>query len=78
MNVLGNHLQSGSLQSEADVHELCNMFTNQSPFKFCPGINWEHYEDHYHNVIQYHLKSVRLSTAPFKRVNSVNCNLWYK
>ena len=38
VNVLGNHFQSGSLQSEADVHELCNMFSNQS-------------EDHYHNVI---------------------------
>ena len=78
VNVLGNHCQSGSLQSEADVHELCNMFSNQSPFKFCPGIDWEHYEDHYHIVIRYHLKSVRFSTAPFKRVDSVNCKLWYE
>lgn len=78
VNVLGNHFQSGSLQSEAHVHELCKMFSNQAPFKFCPGINWEHYEDHYHNVIRYHLKSVRFSTAPFKRVDSVNCKLWYK
>ena len=75
MNVLGNYFQSGSLQSEIDVHELCS---NQSPFKFCPGINSEHYEDHYHNVIWYHLKSVRFSTVPFKRVDSVNCDLWYK
>ena len=66
VNVLGNHLQSGSLQNEADVHKSCKMFLNQSPFKFCPGSNWDHYQHHYHNVIRYHLKSVRFSTIPFK------------
>ena len=77
VNVLGNYFQSGLLQSETDVHELCSMFSNHSPFKFCHGIDWEHYEDHYHSVIRYHLKSVRFSTAPFKRVDSINYKLWF-
>jgi len=51
LKVLGNHLQSGMLQSEADMHELCRMISNQSPYTFCPGIDCEHYESHYHNVI---------------------------
>jgi len=78
LKVLGNHLQSGMLQSEADVHELCRMMSNQSPFKFCPGIDCEHYESHYHNVIRFHTKSVRCSTDPFQRIDSLNCKLWFK
>ena len=33
VNVLGNNLQSGLLQSESDVHELCDM-SNRSSYKF--------------------------------------------
>ena len=78
MNVLGSHLQSGTLQSEADVHELCQMLMNRAVYNFCPGIDFKHYEEHYHSVICYHLKSVKHSTASFQQVDSVNCKLWYQ
>ena len=66
VNVLGIKLQSGLVSSGAEVHELCRMFSNQSQYKFCPGIEWDFYEEHYHSVIRYHLKSVRYTTAPFE------------
>ena len=34
VNVLGVMLQSGSVTSDAEVYELCKMFTDQSAFKF--------------------------------------------
>ena len=58
--------------------KLCQMFSDQFGYGFCPGIEWDFYEEHYHSVIRYHLKSVRYSTAPFRRVDSVNCVLWFK
>ena len=39
-------LQFGLVSSGAEVHELCRMFSNQSQFKFCPGIEWDFYEEH--------------------------------
>ena len=75
---MGYHLESGSLHSEAEVHKLCEMMSRKSPYKFCPGIDSQHYEEHYHNAIRFHVKSVRCSTAPFQRVDSLNCKLWYK
>ena len=78
VNVLGFLLQSGSVSTAAEVHELCKMFSSQSPYKFCPGIEWDFYEEQYHSIIRYHLKSVRYCAAPFQRVDSVNCMLWYQ
>ena len=50
VNVLGIKFQSGLVSSGAEVHELCRMFSNQS--QFCPGIEWDFYEEHYHSVIR--------------------------
>ena len=35
------------------------MFKGQLAFKFYPGIELDFYEEYYHSVIHYHLKSVR-------------------
>ena len=78
VNILGNTLQSGSVTSAAEVHELCEMFADQSAYKFCPGIEMDFYEEHHHSVIRYHLKSVRYCAVPFRHVDSLNCKLWYK
>ena len=78
VNVLGVVIQSGSVSTDEEVHELCNMFSDQSSYKFCPGIEWDLYEEYYHKVICYHLRCVRYSIAPYQRVDSVNCARWYK
>ena len=78
VNILGNTLQSGSVTSAAEVHELCEMFADQSAYKFCSGIEMDFYEEHHHSVIRYHLKSVRYCAVPFRHVDSLNCKLWYK
>ena len=81
VNLLGTEFMSGTLYTETDVYNLCEMFSDQSslsPYKFCPGIDWDYYEEHYHSVIRFHLKSVRQCTAPFKRIDSVNCKRWFQ
>lgn len=78
VNILLTRFQSGKVSSDAQVYELCEMFSSQSPYKFCLGIDWELYEEQYHAVIRFHLKSVRYCTTPFQRVDSVNCALWFK
>jgi len=77
INALSFHVESGTIANDGDVHELCHRFSNQLSYKFCSGIDWNVYEEKY-QVIRYHLKSVRYSTSPFQRVDSVNCPLWFK
>ena len=77
INALGFHVESGTIANDGYVHELCHRFSNQSSYKFCPGIDWNAYKEKYHQVIRYHLKSVKYSTS-FQRVDSVNCPLWFK
>ena len=78
LNVMGYHLQSGLLQGEAEVHELCQMMSSQSPYKFFPGFDSQYYEEHYQDVIRFPVKSVRYSMVPFVQINSLNCKLWFK
>jgi len=75
VNILGFMLQFGSVGSYKEVHQLCEMFSDQTGYRFCPGIKWDFYED---RVIRYHLKSVRYSTTPYRCVDSVNCLLRFK
>ena len=77
MSILGVTVLSGLVRTNEAVHDLCKMFSDQS-YKFCHGIEWDLYEEHYRSAIRYHLKSVRYSSAPFQRVDSANCVLWYK
>jgi len=77
VNIPGSKFMSGTINSDADVFALCEMFSDQSPYKLCPGLDWNQYEEHYHRVIRYHSKSVRYCTAPFRRVDSPKCKLWF-
>ena len=78
INALAFHVESGTLASVEDLDDLCKRFSSQSLYKFCPGIDWNVYEQKYHQVIRYHLKSVRYSTFPYQRVDSVKCVVWFK
>ena len=68
---------SGVLDSIYDVLELCNKFSTGSDYKFCPGIDPQHYKLHYYEMIRFDLKSVRQAIEPFVHVDSVNCKLWF-
>ena len=69
--------KQGEVKTIEDVHEVCHDFSNVSKFKFCPGIDPDYYEEEYHKVIRFHIKSVRVCHFPFLRVDSVNCKLWF-
>jgi len=78
INSLGFHVESGTITSASDLHELCQGFAGHFSYKFCPGIDWKMYQENYYEVIRYHLKSVRYTTFPIQRVDSVSCPLWFK
>ena len=69
--------REGEVKSIDEVEELCILFCQKSDYKFCPGIDPVHYENEYHKMIRFHIKSVRQSEFPFSRVDSVNCKLWF-
>ena len=69
--------KEGQLESIDDVFELCSILGNKSKHKFCPGIDFDYYEREYYQAIRFHIKSVRQSSYPFSRVDSVNCKLLF-
>ena len=65
------------LHSIADLSELCKKLSADSDYKFCLGIDPQHYKLHYYETIHFDLKSVQQTIEPFVRVDSVNCKLWF-
>ena len=78
VHVLMKKWESGEVKCVADVKELCEKFSADSSYKFCPGINPDHYKFHYYEAIRFDIKSVRQTKEPFARVDSVNCKLWFQ
>jgi len=76
VHILMQRLEAGTVSNEEDVFCLMERFSNASLCKFCPGIEWAFYQEHYFKVIRFHLKSVRCTETPFYRVDSVNCKLY--
>ena len=77
VHVMMKKWDSGVLDSIADLLELCRKFSADSDYKFCPGIDPQHYKLYYYEMIRFDLKSVRQTIEPFVRVDSVNCKLWF-
>ena len=58
VHILLCELESGIVSNEDDVHRVLERFSIASPNKFCPGLEWSHYQSHYFDEIRFHLKSV--------------------
>lgn len=71
-------LENGHLSNVDEVHALLKRFSDESSHKFCPGIDWTHYQEHYFNVIRFHLKIVWHTVAPFYRVDAIKCKLCFE
>jgi len=78
IQVLLNSVQSGTVETLGTVRPLINMVSPNSNYKFCPGLEYQHYFDFYFSVIGYHIKTVRLWERPFQRVDSINCVLLHQ
>ena len=76
-SVLMRTWKVGEVRSVEDIIELSHDFSNKSVYKFCPGIDPQHYEEEYHEILRFHIKSVRLCQFPFIRVDSIDCKLWF-
>jgi len=78
VHVLMRLWKSASFEDVAEIRELCYIMEQKSEYKFCPGVEPDHYKKEYHDVIRFHIKSVRLLEFPFNRVDSVNCSMLHK
>ena len=76
--ILMRVLRRASFERVEELAAVCQMIGNNSNHKFCPGIEMEHYISEYYESIRYHIKSVRVTEFPFKRVDSKNCQLFFE
>ena len=67
-----------TFETVEDITSLCKIIGEKSQYKFCPGIQYEQYMSDYYEVIRFHIKSVRITEFPFKRIDSVNCTLLFQ
>ena len=70
--------KAGEVKSVEDIIKLCHDFSNKSVYK-C-GIDPYYYEEEYHKILCFHIKSVQLSQFSFMRIpameksaNEVKC-----
>ena len=78
MHILMLELENGVVRDQSEVHELLKRFGVTSTYKFCAGIEWSYYHEHYFEAIRFDIKSVRRTEAPFYRIDSVNCKMWFE
>ena len=78
VQVLFTNVDSGIVRDPDHFMEICKTISDSSGYKFCPGLQIDHYYAHYYAVIWYHIKSVRVWEHPFKRIDSRNCLLWHE
>ena len=77
VHVLMREWKHSRFESVAEIRELCLLFDEKSEFRFCPGVDPELYNEHF-DVFHFHVKSARLQDFPFRRINSVNCKMFFK
>lgn len=77
VHVLMREVERGHLtDNPEEVLYLCNRYSTKSTtHKFCPGIQPSVYEQQ-REIIRFDLKSVRKTTEPFSRVDSIGCKMW--
>ena len=76
--VLFSTLQDGNVSTLSQFISVCSFLSNNSQYKFCPGLDEKTYFDTYFSTIRYHIKSVRIWEKPFTRIDSKNCSLWHQ
>ena len=77
-HILMQRLKAGTVSNEENIFCLLERFSSASLCKFCPGIEWTLYQEHYFKVIRFHFKSVRCAETPFYPVDSVNSKHWFE
>ncbi|XP_065911308.1 uncharacterized protein [Dysidea avara] len=76
--ILFTTINNGTISTAKEFLDACGVISEKNGYKFCPGLNVQHYHEYFFAVIRYHLESCRLWEHPFKRVDSKNCSLWQK
>jgi len=65
-----------SFENTNDIIALCKIIDGSSHYKYCPGIDHNLYLKEYHEVIQFHSKSIQYTNFPF--LDSPKCDLLFE
>lgn len=71
-------IKHGYIHTAKEFLEACCVISVKGGYKFCPGIDVQHYYEYFFAIIRYHVESCRVWEQPFKRVDSKKCLLWHK
>ena len=78
VQALFSSVQAGTIESLDNARPVINMVSQNASYKFCPGLEYQHYFDFYVKVIRFHISTVRLWQRPFQRVDSIHCILLHQ
>ena len=76
VSVLMRVWKKETLGSCDELDSVCKIIGSNTKHKFCPGIEMNRYMTDYYESISFHIKSARVSTFPFHRVDSQKCDLY--
>lgn len=76
--ILFTTFNSGTIHTAKEFLDICSIISEKAEYKFCPGLNVDHYYEYFFAIIRYHVESCRVWEYPFKRIDSRNCLLWHK
>ena len=54
-HVLMRQWKSSRFENMAEIRDLCHIMEEKSEYKFCPGVERDHYNKEYHDVIRFHI-----------------------
>ena len=71
-------INSGEIETDEDLFQVCEILLRSNGFVFCPGISYDAYFNDFYPVIRFHCKPVNVMECPVKCVNSKSCKRWFK
>ena len=76
--ILFTTFNSETIHTAKEFLDICSIISEKAEYKFCLGLNMDHYYEYFFAIIRYHVESCHVWEHPFKRIDSKNCLLWHK
>jgi len=76
--ILYTAFRSGTVCSRKEFLSICKVISKKAGFKFCHGIDVNHYYSHYYPVIRYNVEKCHMWNHLFECIDSKNCLLWHE
>ena len=78
LQILLKTIEKDIIYSETALYKVAVKIYSSSPYKFCPGLDFNFYKEQYADILRYDSKSVKVTKEPFARVESHQCLMWHE